>query len=215
MSRQHNHESSGSDLPSSLEERLELLRSENHTLREENTRLWRRFVALEQRNTELLHLYVASYRLHESRSREDLFTAVREIIANLVGSEEYAVYEIDPGDRSLRLLDSCGIAEAVPRRVVLGDGVIGTVALTGAPHFADPEPNATGQPMTACLPLTVGDVVVGALVIFGLLPQKERFDDRDFELLDLVADRTAMALYATRPRSVAGAENGNDSCGEH
>ena len=52
-----------------------------------------RYAALEQQNSNLANLYVASYRLHGTLDRSEVIAAIREIIANLVGSEEAALVE--------------------------------------------------------------------------------------------------------------------------
>jgi hypothetical protein len=64
---------------------------------------------VEQQNSNLANLYVASYRLHGTLDRGEVIAAIQEIIANLVGSEEAALFEIDPDKKELELVASFGL----------------------------------------------------------------------------------------------------------
>src|SRR5574341_1991042 len=70
----------------------------NHQLMEAESK-YRRFseeyVKVEQENANLANLYVASYRLHATLDRQAILTIIEEIIINLIGSEELAIFEVD------------------------------------------------------------------------------------------------------------------------
>jgi len=57
-------------------------------------------------------------------------------------------------------------------------------------------PRAEGP--RACVPLRVGEQVLGMMVLFGLLPHKQRLEPQDRELLALLATEGARALYCAR-----------------
>ena len=56
-----------------------------------------RFAEVEQLNSNLANLYVASYRLHGSLARADVLSTLQEIVINIIGSEKFAVFEWDDG----------------------------------------------------------------------------------------------------------------------
>jgi len=161
-----------------------------------------RYAEVEQQNSNLANLYVASYRLHGTLDREQVIAAIQEIIANLVGSEEAALFEIDPDKQALELVASFGVNRDECPPIPLGSGgLIGLTARTGEILVVDPAQvsGATGleSRLTACVPLKLDDRVTGVIAIFGLLPQKGGIEDLDRELFDLLATQAAFALYCT------------------
>jgi nitrate/nitrite-specific signal transduction histidine kinase len=168
-----------------------------------------RFLEIEQKNNDLANLYVAAYRLHATLDRDQILQTILEIVINMIGSEEVGVFELEPGAKRLRLAASHGLDQPRFENVPLGDGPVGLTAETGqtfiqevapldAPEFAAPD-------LTACLPLKVEQQTIGVLAIFRLLPQKNGLEPIDLELLDLLADQGAMALFSARLRSICDA----------
>ncbi|HET6900542.1 MAG TPA: GAF domain-containing protein [Vicinamibacteria bacterium] len=160
-----------------------------------------RYAAVEQQNSNLANLYVASYRLHGTLDRGEVISAVQEIIANLIGSEEAALFEIDPDTKTLELVASFGVDRDQCPPIPVGSGLIGLTARTGEILVVDPSQasGATGleSRLTACIPLKLDGTVTGVIAIFGLLPQKGGIEDLDRELFDLLATQAAFALYCT------------------
>jgi hypothetical protein len=160
-----------------------------------------RYAAVEQQNSNLANLYVASYRLHGTLDRAEVIAAIQEIIANLVGSEEAALFEIDPDKQALELVASFGVDRDECPSIPLGSGLIGLTARTGEILVVDPAQvsGAVGleSRLTACVPLKLDGTVTGVVAIFGLLPQKGGIEDLDRELFDLLAPPAAFALYCT------------------
>jgi nitrate/nitrite-specific signal transduction histidine kinase len=154
------------------------------------------FMVVEEQNAKLASLFVSSSRLHESTERKGVLEAIHEIVINLIGSEELAVFVATP-DGSLRLESSMGVERARFEHVPPGRGIIGDVVAKRqrfvrggtAPRVS---PNETE--LTACIPFVVDDRVIGALAIFRLLPQKTALEAADLELLDLLATQAAIAL---------------------
>lgn len=162
----------------------------------ENERVAAQFLDIETQNTNLANLYVASYQLRSSLEREQILGAIREIIVNLIGSEEFAVYERIDGADGLILADAFEADVRIARHVRFGEGIIGNVAATGEPYMSDEANRGAG--MTACIPLTVGEHVNGAIAVFRLLPQKANaLESLDHELLDLLAAQAGVALYCS------------------
>jgi len=166
----------------------------------ESRRFSERYVEVEQQNTNLANLYVASYQLTGTLDRERVVSAIQEIIINLIGCEELGVWELDDELGALTLAASFGIDEAEWSAIPLSAGVIGAVASTGLRYVAAESAPAQGreEKLTACIPLKLDDRVVGAIAIFSLLQQKQGLEPVDFELLDLLASHAASALFCTR-----------------
>ena len=183
---------------------IESLQRERDLALDERRSYSERYVEVEQQNTNLANLYVASYQLHGTLNREAVLTAIQEIIINLIGSEELGVWELDQVDGSLHLVASFGL-EGSWERVVPGSGIIGSAARSGerfvrgtAAHDRGATPSAAEERLTAAIPLKLDAQVIGVIGIFGLLQQKPGFEPIDFELFDLLASHAASALFCTR-----------------
>jgi len=192
----------------SLREELDRIYHEQSDLRRQlaeveaaNMNSSRQYFEVEQQNNNLANLYVASFQLHSTLDRGEVLAAIQEIVINLIGSEELAIYELDDDGRELRLVGSFGIDPGSYATVPLGAGVIGRAALSGEIYLAakgvDPSRTARETNLTACVPLKLGDQVRGVLAIFRLLPQKNGLEAIDYELFNLLAAHAATALYLT------------------
>jgi len=177
------------------------LQAQLESTRAESQRFSTRYSEIEQQSSNLANLYVASYRLHGTLDRQEVIDTLQEIIANLVGSEEAGLFELDPGKQTLELVASFGISPESCRSLPLGNGPIGQAVRSGEIYVADREdaPAGTGleDRLTACIPLTLDGRVTGAIAIFRLLPQKAGIEDLDRELFGLLATHAATALYCT------------------
>jgi hypothetical protein len=172
------------------------LRQQLADIEHQNRRFSREYVEVEKRNDNLMDLYVASYRLHATVDRREVLGTIQEIVANLVGCEEQAVFEVEDG--VLRLVASVGIDPAAYGEIPLGEGAIGRAALEGKTYVSGPEPAHEDGGLTACIPLKLDDRVTGAIALFRLLPQKPAFEEVDHEIFELLATHAATALYCTR-----------------
>lgn len=166
---------------------------------QENREHTQRYLEVEQQNSNLANLYVASYRLHSTLDRQEVIATIQEILANLVGSEEIGLFESDSAGRGLDLIASVGIDEQQYKRIVFGAGRLGQLAARGRIYVANPsEPDRDEERLSACVPLIVDGRVTGCIAIFGLLPQKGPLNELDRELFELLATHSATALYCTR-----------------
>jgi nitrate/nitrite-specific signal transduction histidine kinase len=154
----------------------------------------------EQQTSHLANLYVASYRLNASLDREEVLRSIQEILINLVGTEELAIFEVDARQQKLELVASVGIEAARYATLSLdAESAIARAARRGEAVIATqgqslPEDSR----LTACIPLQIADRVVGAIAVFRLLPQKERLQPVDHELFDLLRSHAAVALYSSQ-----------------
>jgi hypothetical protein len=177
-----------------LKERLAAIESESRTYSA-------RYVEVEQQNTHLANLYVATYQLHGTLNRAAVLEAIKEIVINLIGSEELAVWELDDATGSLHLVDSFGIDPVLWDRVGTGTSVVGRTVTTGERFVGDTSnvPSSPGErALSAAIPLKLDERVIGVIGIFGLLQQKNGFEPVDHELFDLLSSHAASALFCTR-----------------
>lgn len=186
----------------------ETLRNALREMEGENRRFVERFSAVQQQNDNLANLYVASFRLHGTLDRAEVVATIQEIVANLIGCEELALYEQNSDGSAFELAHAVGI-EAGSTPTPGGDrGIVARVIRSGEkfvrqdglPEYAQ----SSEEHLTACIPLVLGTTVIGALALFRLLPQKAGgYQEVDYELMDLLATHAAMALYCSSrlPRS--------------
>jgi GAF domain len=183
------------ELAERIEEHSALLRRLSE-VQHENESVAGRFVEIETQNTNLANLYVAGYQLHGSLDRRHVLGAIKEIVINLIGSEDFAIFERD-GEERLRMIDWFDEPPSAFQQVSFGDGIIGRVAATGEPFVANGDQERSVG-MAACVPLQVDGRVTGAIAIFRLLPQKhDGLGALDEELLALLASQAGIALYCT------------------
>lgn len=165
----------------------------------------------EQQRSQLASLYVASRRLLPLRTREEACRALQDIIANLVGSEEIAVFEID-GSGAARVVAAYGVDPSSAVLVAPEEGIVGRVARRIEPYFrqgaalgsdaaAPQAPCARGEgDVMACVPLTMDERVVGVIAVFHLLSQKPALGPLDKGLLEALGTLAAEPFCAERER---------------
>ena len=117
--------------PARQQRRQAELESHLKEIEEAGRRFTDEYLHVQQQNANLANLYVASYRLHGTVERGEVVLAIQEIVANLIGSEELAIFEREPGSAELSLVASFGVDEAPLRRIAVGAGLIGRAAATG------------------------------------------------------------------------------------
>ena len=188
-----------------LHTELETLRQQFNSVEVENRQFADRYVRLERQNSDLISMYVATYRLHSTLDFGEVVRTVKEIIVNLVGSEVFGIYLADEAGPRLTLIAHEGMDKTPITEIRHGDGVLGTAAATGTLWVAPPETDLKsdlGHPIAA-IPLKVDQRVIGLIVIFRLLAQKEAFDAVDYELFELLGGHAATALYVANLYAVS------------
>lgn len=192
---------------SGLREERDALRAERgklkHVLDEalaQNRRDIERSALVEQQCTSLANLYVATFKLHGSLERVDVLAAISEIVVNLVGCEDFGVFE-----RSGSQLNLIGEFPSHPspiRGLSAETGFVADIFKTNGPWIAGRDPLPTSPvpaDVTAVIPLRLRSELTGAVVLFSLLPQKGgSFGDVDLELMELLTAHAATALFASR-----------------
>ncbi len=167
-----------------------------HALEDENRQFANRYVDIEEENNNLANLYVASYQLHSTLDLSEVLKIIIEIVINLVGAEIFCIYVHD--EKTGRLEPVASVGEEVPPfpSMLLGEGTVGASVETGDIHASDQNASADYETPIVSIPLRVEDRPIGAIAIFKLLVQKERFNPLDHELFTLLAGHAASAIVA-------------------
>lgn len=167
-------------------------------IREENHSFSQKYLEVEIQNSNLANLYVASYRLHGTLDRKEILSSIQEIIINLVGCEEFGIFDLETEQGMLTLTASMGIDPHRYRRISVNGGKIGETARAGEIYVSKGKCDAASSeeaPLIACIPLKVEGRVTGVIAIFKLLQHKTELEAIDREMFDLLATHAAMALY--------------------
>jgi hypothetical protein len=180
----------------------ERLRERLAELEAQHQRICDDYVAVQERSTELTQLYVALERLHGGASRAETLAAIQEIVINLVGSEELAVFERRGG--ALALTHAFGVAPAALDALALADGAIGRAAAGTLYVAGRGAPTGAGEDdLTAAIPLRAGGEVAGVLAIVRLLGHKPVLGESDHDVFDLLSAHAGLALRLRDPRGPA------------
>ena len=199
----------GSSRLNSLEERICLLEEENRTLlgqyrqvEEENKDFASRYVEVETENNNLANLYVASYQLHSTLDFNESLKIILEIVMNLIGAEEFSIMLLDEKLNELSIVAQEGMGPQARASIRLGHGIIGMAVKTGEAYYRKGDPSdVTGvdyaNPLV-CIPLKIKEHVIGTIVIYKLLVQKDELTAMDFELFSMLAGHAATALFSSK-----------------
>jgi len=198
---------SGDEL-SKLQKRLESLENEKRQILErfkqvedENKDFANRYLEIENENNNLANLYIASYQLHSTLDFKEVLRIILEIIINLIGAEKFAVMMLDEKTHQLNVVATEGMDKEDIPPVGLGTGIIGNVAKSGENYFKEDlsqkGPLNVSDPIV-CIPMTIKERVIGVIVIYRLLQQKEKFTNLDYELFTLLAGHTATAIFSSK-----------------
>jgi signal transduction histidine kinase len=175
----------------------------------ESAELYRRAEERARRLTALVRL---TGLITSARGRREMFRAVAESAATLLGAKLARVWIDDPPRRLLRIEASFGLDPGVEGTmsdvvtIAYGQGMGGRVFVSRVPEYIfdvqeDPRwldqrlAREAGLHACAGLPLIVGERIVGILVI--LCGKRRVFTDEEKELMSLLADHAAVAIRNT------------------
>lgn len=143
-----------------------------------------------------LRLAAARKRLAECSGQTDAIEALREIVSNLLGSEEMALFHADCRNRNYRTLWSFGIDPEqcnLPR--ALSEKGLQRMDRGECHVEASAGDNPGTNRVRAFVPIRVANDTVAVLAILQLLPQKASFDRADMDLLTLLSSEAGKALF--------------------
>ncbi len=172
------------------------LRRRLENLEREHRRVCDAHAALEREVAELGSLCVVMERVHGALDHAEVLAAVQDVVINVIGSEEMAVFE--PDGEWLRPVQSFGVEAHRLEAVAPGFGPIGRAAARRKGWIVgDGPPPPDGPDLTACVPLVAGDRLAGVLVIWRMLAHKPVFGDSDRRALEILCRHAATALHLT------------------
>ncbi|MBX3181268.1 MAG: GAF domain-containing protein [Polyangiaceae bacterium] len=169
-----------------------------------------RVASFEEEFSNLANLFVASNQLHSSLSPRRVVRRIKEVLAQLVGAERYAVYLLNADGTALAPIASEGVPSEslspLPTDLVDGTGRVAEVLRTGAAYVDEEVDTSQGslQSPPAVIPLRLDDEAVGVICVFATLAQKTRFVTIDFELFKLLGQHAAGALICASLQAESG-----------
>ncbi len=141
----------------------------------------------------------ARKRLRECKDRKDACEVVREIVSNLLGCEEMALFEVDRKQQRLALIWSFGLEPGkrqLPQR--LSDAALSGV-LAGEACIAQVCGHMGSEcdedKASAFVPIEFGGKTAGVLELLRLLPQKTKIDELDQALLAVISSEAGTSLF--------------------
>ena len=157
---------------------------------------------IERNHFLLMRLNAASARLIQSIEAGGVFDAIAEIIANLIGCEEIAVFDFHPSRQDFSLVWSLGVEADALKPFLCGAGMFGRAVQQAMSQFQERQQEAALLPfeknLTACVILKSSREIIGVIAIFGLLPQKNGLEWADYELLKFLETYAAVAIQLQR-----------------
>ena len=84
--------------------------------------------------------------------------------------------------------------------MAVGDGIIGEAVRDGENYFIESMQGYERDFLhpQVCIPLKIKEHVIGVIVIYKLLVQKDEFTNVDYELFTLLAGHAATAVFSSR-----------------
>lgn len=198
--------SAGSSLRE-LVSRIEALEAERETLirrfegvPSETRDLLARFAEIERENNNLANLYVASYQLHSTGDLREVTHVILEILLNFIGARTFCIQLVDEEHRRIRTLAAEGVERDKVPEPKLGDGRVGEVLASGKTFIDEARLRSRAEldKPVVVVPLRIRDKVVGAIVIWDLLPQKTQLAEVDHELFNLLGAHAGSALQGAK-----------------
>lgn len=119
-------------------------------------------------------------------TRQEAIATVKDILTNFIGTEQFACLLFQKGQTGPNCLFSMGV----------GDDQLASLR-SDTQAFTD---TVAEKPpgVVAVVPLRLREEVVGAIVVFGLLPQKNNLENVDYALFDLLTEHAAASIVSRR-----------------
>ena len=153
---------------------------------------------LERNHFLLERLYAASAGIIHALGDGDVHAAIGEVLGNLIGSEEVAIFHYDKVHRRYVHAWSVGVSKELLARCSNGTSMMQRTVSEGLTQFRDRQTESQLQPweqnLTASVVLKSSREVVGVLLIFGLLPQKSGLEWVDYQLVKFLETYGAVAI---------------------
>lgn len=191
--------SDGYDVRGTLQaaqEKARLYQLQNQDLLSVQTDLESRLLELEELNSSMMSMYVSSFQLHATLDLAEVVRVIEEILVNFIGARSYAVL-LNDDDGTYKVAAENSLEGRLPLTGIRPRGVLAEV-LGSQTAYVHTSSRPAREGVLAAVPLTMGRTVVGAILVFTLLAQKERFLKNDVELFSLLGGHAASAVVSAR-----------------
>lgn len=157
-----------------------------------------------QRIDDLAAIIEAARAVSERTDVNEALEVVLTTAMNLVGADEGSVQLVDKATMTLSVVVSFGLsAQGRAQRTAVGQGISGTVAVTGDPLLLQAAVDVDrfmgyipkDRPITAalCVPLRARDGIIGVLNVNTTRPGAT-FTQRDLHVVSVLAETTALGI---------------------
>jgi hypothetical protein len=165
-----------------------------------------RFEEVEDELSNLANLYVATTQLYSAHTIRALLRTLKELLGQFLGAAAFAIYLASDDKKELIAVASEGVNRADIARLSATAQRVGETFSKGELFFdreADTSKGTVERP-AAVIPLKLGEIIIGVIVIFATLTQKTEFGRVDSELFKLLGDHAGSALVSARLLADAG-----------
>lgn len=156
-----------------------------------------RFEEVARQANSFANIYVVNCRLMDTLEHHEIHEAIKEVVINLLGSEELAIFAPNRDGKSWRLEDSFGLKDwmfdwinTIPEST-LDTLRSGQVIRLGQPDAAPDAPDEK----TLAIPLSFRNEIAGVILVGRLLPQKEALTSSDDDLMEFLSTYAGRTLH--------------------
>jgi len=143
-------------------------------------------------------VFAARMRLQNTLDQADALDAIREIAANLIGTEEIAVFKVDKKRSELWMYWSFGVDPNKYSVLEVRHETKLKQVLSGKPAFRLRLSNenllCTDDPVNALIPIVVDGSVSAVIVLFRLFPHKPGIEAVDREICEVLSNCAGRAV---------------------
>lgn len=152
----------------------------------------------------------ARRRLRECNSRMEACEAIREIVSNLLGCEEMALFHVKRDHEHLSLIWSFGVEPHACHFPKLFKDTALPCVMAGD-HYIQHDGHHPGfhshrSTVSAVVPIRFKGEVAAALALLRLLPQKPSIDEFDREVFEVLSNEAGEPLFGRSGSGPAGRE---------
>jgi putative methionine-R-sulfoxide reductase with GAF domain len=186
-------------------EKKELL-SQSATIKAATAEFSDRYAEIESELANLANLYIATSQLHAAHSVRTVLRNLKEMLAQLLGAQVFAIYLQSEAGGELIAIASEGANASDLARIPLANGPVGTAFANGEVVFENGVDVSQGtlERPAAVIPLRIDGRTIGVIAIVKTLPQKTEFVHVDGELFKVLSAQAAPALVNARLFTDAG-----------
>jgi hypothetical protein len=156
---------------------------------------------LRLQNANLQALTTASRILAASPQRDNVLSAIADIVVGMIGGRELAIFEIDHIRQSLALVRAHGI-DATSPHLIDAMPMLEHVSATGETIVVQDGESRRFRGLTAAVPLKLEGCVTGVIAIFRLVDRKSELEPVDHSLLEILTNQAAISLHAVAYKSL-------------